>query len=364
MESILCRARALAAWAMASTVLLGGCGMHGIRVDDVPRPTVRSNWAQAGIQDQRQAFADLFCQIYGEGGATSDCRHWLWSSTNVPATTASRPSPLTPRQRTLVIVPGIFGECVAPWATPFSSDHKALEGMGYRVTVLQLKGRGSSAVNADIIHKQLSDPALALKDAVVIAYSKGLTDFMLAASQPEAEAWRGNVSALVSVAGTANGSPAANHGASLYEDLLAKLPVEYCDPSDGGGVRSLTYNEAMRVSDAFVASKPPFATYSVIAVGAQGSINPVLKGFHRLLSRIDERNDGQVLMEDAVIPGSTVLGVFRADHWSIALPFEDSDAWQVKPLSVNNAFPRGVLIRAVLDFVAPVEASPISIKEH
>lgn len=345
---------------LAGVLLLAGCGSHGLRVGDLPRPSVRSSWTQSGIEDQRQAFAKAFCHYHAQSApADADCTQWLWPMEPASRTT---PPPLVapaPRARTLVIVPGIFGECVAPWVTPFSEDHEALAALGYRVMVLPVKGRGSSARNAKIIHERLSAPGLGT-DAVVIAYSKGVTDFMLAASQTEAAAWRDNVAALVSVAGTVNGSPVANHGADLYEGLVERLlrivPPKNCDASDGGGVRSLTYAEAMAVSDAFIASNPPFKTYSVIAVAAEGPVNPFLADFHRLLARIDQRNDGQVLMEDAVIPGSTVLGVFRADHWSIALPFEDSDAALMKPLGRHNTFPRGALVRALLSFTAPVQA--------
>jgi hypothetical protein len=359
------------ALALASVVLVSGCGLQGLRVEDLPRASVRSSWPEAGIGDQRQAFADVFCRFHGArpDSMRADCARWMWpvEHTAGKGSPTDAPTPPAPPTRTLVIAPGIFGECVAPWVTPFSEDYEALAALGYRIMVLPLDGRGSSTRNAEIIHERLSAPGLG-KGAVVIGYSKGVTDFMLAASQPRAAAWRDNVAAFVSVAGTANGSPAANHGTTLYEKLVDRLlrivPPPTCSASDGGGVRSLRYADAMPVSDAFAASRPPFRTYSVIAVAADGPVNPLLSDFHRLLSRIDQRNDGQVLLEDAVVPGSTVLGVFRADHWSIALPFEDSDAALMKPLGRHNSFPRGALIRALLAFTAPVQAHRISGEEN
>jgi hypothetical protein len=41
---------------------------------------------------------------------------------------------------------------------------------------------------------------------------------------------------------------------------------------------------------------------------------------HRDLAQIDGRNDGQVIFTDTVIPGGTLLGFVRADHWAIAMP--------------------------------------------
>lgn len=342
---------------------LCACSLRGIRVEDIPEPTIRSSWAQAGIRDERAAFTGRFCQELSQVSPGEDCTRWLWKPPK-EAPAATTPAVAAAPRRTLVIAPGIFGECVAPWVTPFSADYTALERRGYQIKVLPLEGRASAARNARIIHEHLSDPRLALTDALVIAYSKGASDFMLAASQPESAGWRHRISAFVSVAGTPHGSPAANHGADLYQDLLAKFPLDACDSSDGGGVQSLTYAETRRTAEAFVESKPPFATYSVVAVAADGPINPLLYGFHRWLSRIDERNDGQVLLEDAIVPQSTVLGVFRADHWSIALPFEESAAFKMKPLGYNNHFPRGALVRAILEFTAPVSTQATTQKEQ
>jgi len=351
MEDVVGAARCFVAAALLG--LLAGCTVPGIRVRDLPQPTVRSSWAHAGIRDDRVAFATGFCaQLESLDPASGPCAQWLWrlpESTGHEGSVVPKPAP---DRRTLVIIPGILGECVAPWVTPFSADYRALEALGYRVHVIPVKGRASSQLNARIIHEALT--GLDLDDAVVVAYSKGVTDFMSAATLPEAANWRDRLGAFISVAGTANGSPAANHSAGLYQSLLRRLPFKYCQPSDGGGVQSLSYADARDVADRFAASKPGFALYSIIAVAADGPVNPVLRDFHALLARIDERNDGQVLLDDAVVPGSTVLGVFRADHWSIALPFEDSDALAMRPLSRNNHFPRGALIRAALEYVAPV----------
>ncbi|WP_282297264.1 hypothetical protein [Stenotrophomonas sp. PS02289] len=350
-------------------VLLSGCSVfHGTRIDDMPFPTVRASPAQAGVADGRRAFAAEFCrQLATEPNmAASDCSQWSWPIGHAaqisPPPVNAQAEPL-PSRRILVVIPGIFGECVAPWVTPFSADHAALSELGYPVEVMPVRGRASSAHNAEILHAHLRKlPPDA--HAVVLAYSKGLTDFMLAASQPQAAAWRDRVSVLVSVAGVAQGSPVADHNELTYEVLLSGVDVPICEAVDGGGVASLTHQEVMPIADAFVASRPSFATYSVVAVARRGYINPLLDGANEWLSRMDERNDGQVLMEDAIIPGSTLLGVFRADHWSIALPFEQSPKLWMRLMSFNNRFPRGAVIRAILAHAAPVAASHVTIKEE
>lgn len=358
--------RQVRGWPLALSALLAGCSATtGIGVKDVPYPTVRSSWAQAGITDARQPFSAVFCRHLQATPATAmqDCARWWWPIEAGATGVADRPlSDPLPATRDLVIIPGIFGECVAPWVTPFSHDHAALAALGYRVSVADVEGRASAARNADHLHTHLARlPEDA--NAVIIAYSKGTTDVMLAASQPQAAAWRHKVSALIAVAGAVQGSPLADDGHTLYRDL-ARFDLPTCDRSDAGGVSSLTHAEAMRVADAFAASRPPFPTYSVVAVAERGNVNSLLAGTHAWLSLIDARNDGQVLLEDAVIPGSTVLGVFRADHWSIALPFEDSPAPLMRPFRRNNHFPRGPLVRAMLEFTAPVAASRVTTKEE
>lgn len=335
-------------------VVAGCCSIHGTRSSDFALPTIRSDWDSAGVGDLRTQFAPVFCRHLGT--ERGDCEDWLEAPLAGTTTARRAPVPVVGR-RTLVVIPGIFGECVAPWVTPFSADHAELARLGYDVLVVPVEGRASSERNARIIQEALTGRREPITHAVVVAYSKGVTDFMAAATRPEAAAWLPDVSVLVSIAGTANGSPLASRGEALYASLLSRLPWKHCPPSDGGGVASITYREAMPMARDFAHSNPAIATYSVAAITAADRVNPVLAPFHRLLNGMDRRNDGQVLVEDAIVPGSQVLGVFRADHWSIALPFAESDAREVAALGHRNAFPRGALIRALLEFTAPVAGS-------
>jgi hypothetical protein len=349
-----------APWLVLATLIAGCAATGGHRVGDFQHPTVRTDWKNAGIEDRRAEFQPLFCRLLS-AESPGDCERWL----AMPAAAGSGELPTAPPRarpprRNLIVIPGIFGECVSKWVTPFSADYVVLGRMGYDVTVVPVTGRGSSALNAGIIHEHLDRIPGGLHDAVVIAYSKGVTDFMLAATQPQAGAWLADVSVFVSVAGTANGSPIANHGEDLYRSLLADLPLAGCGPSDGGGVESITYRSSMPIARAFAnLGLEDIQTYSVLAITDPASVNPVLAPFHKFLNRMDERNDGQVVMEDAIVPGSTVLGIFHADHWSIALPFSESDAWEVRALARKNEFPRGALIRALLEYTAPVMSTPV-----
>ena len=308
--------------------------------------------------DRREAFAGYFCRALREHGVAADvvkgCRGWLRlpdaaDDAPVPVSDASVPRPI-------VIIPGMFGECVAPWTTPFADAHALLRARGHRIHVLDLEGRSSSGRNGRAIHDWMQAQASALKGAIVIAYSKGATDFMHAAVlDADERRWIGRVDALVTVAGVVNGTPLASPWAEWLETLLEGIDVPTCGAGDGGGVDSQTYAQATAARDAYlaIASRPP--TYAVAAVTDEAGVNPLLAQLAVKGRAHDVRNAGQVLFEDAVLPGSHLLAIADADHWSIALPFETSSL-AMRVLAGNNHFPRVALVMAILDFVAAGEA--------
>lgn len=302
--------------------------------------------------DARGPFADLFCRHYAHTAhdPARDCRSWVVPAELLPLPRKTTGVAPPPRAVTaVVIVPGVFGECTAPWVQPFSADYAYLESRGLRVAVIPTAGRGSSEHNARIIGQFFAH--LDWRDVLVLAYSKGAQDFMQAAAAPDAARWTGAVSAFVSVAGVVNGSPLAEPNVGWYEHLMKHLPLPHCGPSDGGAIRSLTYRAALNVRARFEQAALPFKSYSVVAMAVPGAVNPLLTPFQRALTRADPRNDGQMLALDAILPHSVLLGTFAADHWAIALPFEESDAAVMRPFSVRNAFPRRPLIEAILDYV-------------
>jgi len=68
-----------------------------------------------------------------------------------------------------------------------------------------------------------------------------------------------------------------------------------------------------------------------------------------LIRRYDPRNDSQLHFYDQLIPGCTLLGYVKADHWAIALPFSQD---RFAPALIDkNEFPREVLLEAVFRFV-------------
>ena len=334
---------------------IAGCrlNMVSIRETDMPTITVRTPGGASGVTDQREEFARYFCNRFSvqsdAADAVKSCRSWLRLPPLVNVK-LQEPIPAS-RPRTVVFIPGIFGECVAKTTTPFSDAYHQLRAEGHRVFVLPVDGRSSSETNGKTIDAWMRSHAPELDSAIVVGYSKGTTDFMHAALRDAKQRqWFSRIAVLVTIAGVVNGTPLASHGETAYARLFSGIDIPACRPGDKGGVSSLTYREAMKSLSDFLTVSPLPRMLSVTAVASRSSINPVLRPFYGQLRQLDERNDGQVLVEDAIFPGSEFVAEVSADHWSVALPFETSGP-TVKALSIKNHFPRIPLIFGILDYV-------------
>jgi hypothetical protein len=152
------------------------------------------------------------------------------------------------------------------------------------------------------------------------------------------------------MAGAVGGSPLANGASESELDLLRHLPEADCAKGDDQGIASL--RPAKR--RAWLAANPlpddiPF--YSVVTLPVAERISIALKGSYRKLSRIDPRNDGQLVAWDQFIPGSTLLGYLNADHWAVAVPISESHPWLGKTLTNHNVYPWRAVLESVLRFV-------------
>jgi hypothetical protein len=91
--------------------------------------------------------------------------------------------------------------------------------------------------------------------------------------------------------------------------------------------------------------------YSLVTYPDPKNISRVLRSSYDKLSKIDGRNDSQLLSYDEVIPGSTLIGYVNADHWAIAVPVSRSHPWITSVLVTENAYPREAMLEAVLRLV-------------
>lgn len=273
-----------------------------------------------------------------------------------------RPVPLGPARLPLriLVVGGLYGECVAGFVTPFAGALEHLEqAHGYRTGLLPVSGRSSSASNAAQIRDFLAGLPEAGERLVLIGYSKGVCDALEAVvAYPEI---RQRVAAVASVGGAVAGSLIAESLPDPLETLLSRLDLPLCDAGDGGGIESLRRSSRQRWLESHELPRS-IRYYALAALPEPDRISTILWPGYQHLARLDPRNDGQVIWSDAIIPGGTLLGYANADHWALALPIVRSLPPPLQGLAAllldHNAFPREVLLEAVVrhveeDLLAP-----------
>jgi pimeloyl-ACP methyl ester carboxylesterase len=349
-------AAAAAMMAACAALLLGACAAKPLvpYSADTP-PLVLVPASQAGVQDKRGRFREIYCTVLEtRGSALPDYRPCDDALTRVdtepPGT--GKPVDLKPSRRRLLaaLVSGIGYDCFKAWLNPQGTVVAALRESGYDGMLIDVDALSSSANNA----RQIRDAIMAMPPpegtprVVLIGYSKGAPDILEAVvTYPEI---RSRVAAVVSAAGAVGGSPLANDAQQYEADLMRHFPGATCTPGDGGAVQSL--RPATR--KAWLAQHPlprELHYYTVVTFPQPEHISSILKSSYDKLARIDSRNDSQVIFYDQVIPGSTLLGYVNADHWALAVPIARTHSTIGSLFVTQNAYPREALTEAILRFV-------------
>jgi hypothetical protein len=318
--------------------------------------------SQAGVQDKRARFREIFCAVLeARGSALADYRRCEDALTRVGVEPAGTGMPVdlgqSRRHLVAVVVPGVGYDCFKPWLNAPGTVTKHLQPFGYDAIMLTVDGLSSSANNA----RQIRDAILAMQlpagapQLVLIGYSKGAPDILEAlVDYPEI---RGRVAAVVSAAGAIGGSPLANDAEQFQADMLRYFPGSTCTSGDGGAVQSL--RPATR--RAWMAQNPlpgGLRYYSLATFPQPERISSILKSSYEKLARVDARNDSQVIFYDQVVPGSALLGYVNADHWALAVPIARTHTMIGSLFVTQNAYPREALTEAVLRFVEEDLATP------
>jgi hypothetical protein len=337
-------------------MLLGACATKPLMPysADTP-PLVLVPAPYAGIHDQRARFREIFCAVL-EARARDipdyqPCDEALTRVGAEPAGTG-RTVPLGPSSRRLVaaVVPGVGYDCIAPWLEAPGTVAAHVRQYAYDQIMIPVDALSSSQHNA----RQLRDAILAMPQEagapclVLIGYSKGAPDILEAlVAFPEL---RSRVAAVVTAAGAVGGSALANEAEQNQANLLRHFPKATCGAGDGGAVESLRpgTRQAWLAAHA-LPREVPF--YSLVAYPQPDRISWILKSSYHQLSRIDARNDSQVIFYDQVVPGGTLLGYLNADHWAVVVPFAHTHATLASVLVTHNAYPREALLEAILRFV-------------
>lgn len=338
--------------------------------------------AAAGVIDARDGFARVFARELAHDPRFAGDGADRWLHGIAAGARADRPAepPSAAADTVVIVVPGLFGDCLGPWSVPFGNGGSALPEAGApvppayapyadlglrEVRLAPLPGRASVERNGErlavLLREQAADPEVA--SIVLVAYSKGVADALHALQRVAVDgAAPPKLRALVSVAGTVSGTPVADRFAGLYDTVARRFAPLECSESEGGELDGITRGARI----ASLAAHPPpagVAYYSIIAHQPRGEMSPALRPTARLLEAIDPRNDGQVIAADAILPHGTLLAEANADHWTIALPRDGHAKAPLRWLGPRGQFPREALFRAAIHWVlahpdAPAIAPP------
>ena len=346
----------LAVVAVVSSLFISACATAPLEpYSEVNPPLVLVPLSQAGVVDKRARFREIFCTILETRGQTlpdfRPCDDALTRVGDEPqATGESVVLGASERNLVAVVVPGVGWDCFANWLDLQHTVSTHVKQFGFNEVILKVDGLSSSTNNA----RQIRDAIMAMEvtssepSLVLIGYSKGAPDILEAiTSYPE---MRERIAAVVSAAGAIGGSPLANDATQSQLALLRHWPDAQCTSGDGGAVESL--RPAKRKAWLAENTLPrDFPYYSLVAYPRPERISSVLESSYDKLSRIDARNDSQLLFYDQVIPGSALIGYVNADHWALTVPVTRTHSTIGSMFVDQNSYPREALLEAVLRFV-------------
>jgi hypothetical protein len=252
----------------------------------------------------------------------------------------------------IAVALGIGWDCVRELIDEPRLPFNALRGEGFDSRLVEVEGLSGSERNADIIAAALLDDLTDQRPYILVGYSKGATDMLVALQRhPELAAL---TAAFVSVAGAIGGSPVAANDTGNTERLLHFSPYGDCGQGDGGAMDSLK----PRARHAWLRDNLPLPvpSYSVVTAPEPARVSRALRSPYKALGVVHPINDGALLHWDQLLPGSTLLGYANADHWAVAVPIDTSGV-PFGSIAVDNDYDRNRLWRAVFDFVI-AEAQP------
>lgn len=311
--------------------------------------------SQAGVLDKRSRFRETFCAVLeAHGKALADYRPCEDALTRVGTEPSGTGAPVdlgeSKRHLIAAVVPGIGYDCFKPWLNSQNAVANHVQHFGYDAVMLNVDGLSSSGNNA----RQIRDAIMAMQPAtepgqlVLVGYSKGAADILEAVvDYPEI---RSRVAAVVSAAGAVGGSALANDAEQYQADMLRYFPGATCTSGDGGAVQSL--RPATRQAWMAQHLLPKELRYfSLVTFPQPERISSILKSSYDKLSRIDARNDSQVIFYDQIVPGSALLAFVNADHWALAVPIARTHSTIAALFVTQNAYPREALTEAILRFI-------------
>jgi hypothetical protein len=206
----------------------------------------------------------------------------------------------------------------------------------------------SSEANGAALAQYLRDHMVTdQRKYIVLGYSKGAPDVQTAlALHPEA---KDAVAAFIAVAGAVGGSLIADLLPAQANNWINRFKMGKCE----GDVATAFTSLKKSVRQQFLAAhpNPVVPSYSLPATSDRAHTSKALLEAWQLMSFLSQRQDSQLAYEDAILPGSTVLGTARADHLAVAMPFEKASDSSIRSFADQGHYPRAALLEAMLRFV-------------
>ena len=293
-------------------------------------------------------FSSLFCSVLEkknpDTGKWDGCRQYLETAPQ------ARPDlPAIANKYRVLIVPGFFSQCASGVAPAFDEGVKYLT-KEYGMTVdTWVPPNASSEDNAkgfaEFVRGKFKGD---VRKFIVVGYSKGAPDVQTALAKEDG--MKDAVAAFVSVAGAIGGSAIADVIPASASQYIEKFKMGKCEGDVNAAFSSLKRD----VRRAFLAQYPTpvVPSYSLPAVSDASTTSKGLAESWKMMSAFALRQDSQLAHDDAVIPGSKLLGAARADHLAIALPFDKATDAAVRAIADKGRYPRAALLEAIVRYVS------------
>jgi len=357
-------------FAVALTTLLAACATPVV-TGDASLPIVATLPLHAAhIADARVEFTAAFQRELDARPPASTRREaatYLHGPAANPSARATAAPAADLRRVSVLIVPGLFGDCFDDQAVPFgdgvvrpreeeyTQSYRIYDDLGMAgIRTMRASGRASSAANAVVVARELlAEAARTDVDAIILfGYSKGAPDMLEALANLHKEGrLPAKLRAVVSVSGVVMGTLVADRYDALYEKVGGVMKVVGCTESTGGEVESLMRPVRTRwLAEAVLPTTVRY--YTVAAYAARDDIAPGLRRSYDVLNELDWRNDGQVLVSDAMLPNSTLLAVANSDHWNYVLPLAKTPRPLLREVVTGVDFPREAFFRAIVRTVS------------